>query len=526
MSEETRSGVGWTWPVVLLVLSIGFHLLAPNLADPDLWGHVRFGRDILAAGVIPRVDPYSYLSVGHEWINHEWMAELTFGSLYEVGGPGALVAFKMFVALAIVGIVYRALVAGGLDPLRAGLGVAGVAFLLRPGLLTVRPHMFTYLFFAGVLFVLERSASGRRALLWLIPPMVALWVNFHGGVLAGVGVVVIWAATAAAAEVVRSGRERAGGGWHLARAATAFDRSWLLTLAGLTILTGLALLVNPYGWKLPDFLIRTATVPRPDITEWAPLNLREPVGVVYLATIGLTALAVLRSSRPRRAAPLTAMAVTAVLPFLAVRHVQLAVLAFSILGAAHFGDAFGRRVAEGAEPQESTLKGRIVFAGVCLLASVAFIATSTRFLGCIAIRPTLPVPAGAVDRLQAADFRGNLAVYFDWGEYVIWHLGPEVQVSMDGRRETVYPDSIYHEYLEFANGLRDWDALLELRPTDLALVPKKVPAFNLLTLKPGWSLVYEDSLGGVFAPKGPAGRAIAGLGPPTVPFNGAGLCFP
>ena len=31
-----------------------------------------------------------------------------------------------------------------------------------------------------------------------------------------------------------------------------------------------------------------------------------------------------------------------------------------------------------------------------------------------------------------------MTVDFDWGEYVIWHLGPQVRVSVDGRRETVY----------------------------------------------------------------------------------------
>jgi hypothetical protein len=37
--------------------------------------------------------------------------------------------------------------------------------------------------------------------------------------------------------------------------------------------------------------------------------------------------------------------------------------------------------------------------------------------------------------------------FFDWGEYALWHLGPRLKISMDGRRETIYSDrmlAIHH----------------------------------------------------------------------------------
>ena len=36
--------------------------LIPTEADPDLWGHLRFGLDTLSTGLIVRADIYSYLS--------------------------------------------------------------------------------------------------------------------------------------------------------------------------------------------------------------------------------------------------------------------------------------------------------------------------------------------------------------------------------------------------------------------------------------------------------------------------------
>lgn len=98
----------------------------------------------------------------------------------------------------------------------------------------------------------------------------AMRITVHGGVLAGLGIIAIWFA-AEAVEVKR------------ARRPVEMDREG--TFLGLRAAVGLssaaALLLNPYGLGLPRFLLATATVPRPFITEWAPLSLSSAYGVVY-----------------------------------------------------------------------------------------------------------------------------------------------------------------------------------------------------------------------------------------------------
>jgi hypothetical protein len=136
-----------------------------------------------------------------------------------------------------------------------------------------------------------------------------------------------------------------------------------------------------------------------------------------------------------------------------------------------------------------------------------------------------PVRAAAL--LAATKSAGKLAVDFDWGEYIIWHVGPRILVSVDGRRETVYSESSYEENLDFMSGQGKWDALLDERGADLALVKQSGPAYNLLRLKPGWGLVYEDSLSALFASDGsPAGAELRALVPPDLPPDGAGSTFP
>src|SRR5438094_195971 len=57
----------------LVVLSISHGV------DADLWGHVRYGQDVLAAHALPVTASHTYTAVGHPWINHENLAELAFG---------------------------------------------------------------------------------------------------------------------------------------------------------------------------------------------------------------------------------------------------------------------------------------------------------------------------------------------------------------------------------------------------------------------------------------------------------------
>ena len=136
-------------------------------------------------------------------------------------------------------------------------------------------------------------------------------------------------------------------------------------------------------------------------------------------------------------------------------------------------------------------------------------------------------PLRAVRLLREAGVEGHLAVHFSYGEYAIWHLYPAVRVSMDGRRETVYPDSVYQEALRFQTGVGVWDDVLRKHQTHMALVPKSTPTYNLLSLDPAWTAAYGDTLVGLFVHEGWAGAdRLDGVTPPPLPADGAGSCFP
>lgn len=166
----------------LTALLAGALLCARALVDPDLWGHLTFGADILSAGRITTVDPYSFTQ-DVPWVNHEWLSEVGFALAYRLGGVAGLVLLKTLLLGATLWLLWREL-----EPL-AGQAkrwwlLAVVAFALAPAGTSFRPQLWTLL----ALAVLVRALAGRLALAWVVP-VFAVWGNLHGGWIVGVGLV-------------------------------------------------------------------------------------------------------------------------------------------------------------------------------------------------------------------------------------------------------------------------------------------------------------------------------------------------
>jgi len=538
----------WRGGLAVLFAGIVLHLAADTVADPDLWGHLRFGRLILRLGGAPRVDPFSYLGAGHGWIDHEWLSELAFASAWDHLGTPGLVGLKAALLLALVGLVYAWLRRGGVERLRAALLALAVSLpaLGNPG--TVRPHLFTYLGFAATAMALSAASRGRTRWLWLLPPVFALWINLHGGVLAGVGVLGLWALGRLAVEGRRrlaghGGPEGAAGAAGGA-AGPAGGSPRPAVVLGAAAVAVAALLLNPYGARLPLFLLRTATTARPEISEWQPLRVASGTGLFYLALLVLAARTALRG--PRRPPPeiLLVLAATALLPLVAIRHLPLFGLSVGILLAPDFGAEAGGRTgaargrpsgAGGGPEAEAAGGGRRrrlrAAAGVAAgLLGLAVLAASRSSFTCIPVGPprALPQPVRAARVLEASGAGGRLAPFFDWGEYAIWHLAPRFRVGMDGRRETVYSDSVYASYLDWLDGTAGWSDYLARGPADVALVPAGSVMDNLMALDTAWTRAYDDRVAVVYARAGSrtAARIEAAPVPGDVSVDGRGACFP
>ena len=99
----------------------------------------------------------------------------------------------------------------------------------------------------------------------------------------------------------------------------------------------------------------------------------------------------------------------------------------------------------------------------------------------------------AIAFIRAHDLRGNLLVFFDWGELCLWEL-PQCAVSIDGRWETCYPRELIPEHWKLYNDEPVDPKILDIGKADLALLPANLAGTQALSRKPGWQVVYFDSL--------------------------------
>jgi hypothetical protein len=155
---------------------------ARQLSDPDLWGHVLWGRELLAHGSLPRGNPYSYSAPGY------------------------------FVVLAMSETVAPVLVQAPILLIIALMLVPAVQF---------RPTLFDFLSLSAIIALLSRHNWRGSAPLWLAIPIVAIWSNLHGGFFVGIVVMGVYAASVLLADVLSGAGPRRGLGIIAITAAAA-----------------------------------------------------------------------------------------------------------------------------------------------------------------------------------------------------------------------------------------------------------------------------------------------------------------
>jgi hypothetical protein len=398
-------------------IAIGASVLKTQ-ADPDLWGHVRFGLDWLQSRRLPSIDPYSFTQ-DVPWINHEWLAESFMGVAYQnLGSPG-LVVLKGILAAATF-LVLAAALKKASPPWRWSSLLLAVLGSF-PVVWTVRPQLWTLLLLTWECRILTGPSRAR----YLLPPIFALWANLHGGWILGLAVLA---------------------GWSLGEFfQPQVKRPSARVILGIGAACLGATLCTPYGWRLWQLLATTVRLSRDDITEWQPIWYDDPGNVaLWLAGVAW-ALLVLRHAQERpRAQVLGVVAMLAVEALLVVRLVALFIAASVILLAPSLPEPDPR-----AEPNGP--KGRTVLDVAVACLALALIVVQSGTPTCIQIRGGW-LDVTAVAALSARAPSGRLVTAFDWGEYAIWHLGPRLKVSIDGRRETLYSEEVRRRHAAIALG--------------------------------------------------------------------------
>jgi hypothetical protein len=109
------------------------------------------------------------------------------------------------------------------------------------------------------------------------------------------------------------------------------------------------------------------------------------------------------------------------------------------------------RSAEGGRSPAAGGEQRLVAAGLLVAALIGAMLIGSKSLTCVRTVGDWAPDRDAARVLDGAP-PGRLVSYFNWGEFAIWHFGPRLRVSMDGRRETVYSDARLVEHDAIVRG--------------------------------------------------------------------------
>jgi len=458
----------------VLVAATAIALLGTT-ADPDLWGHVRFGQDILASHDLPATDSYSFTS-DRPWINHEWLAEVAMALAFNAGGATGLNLLRLVVIGLTLILVWSHLKDVD-DLLRLQLvAVAGAGMLLRVH--PFRPQVFSVLLFALMLWLISRAERrGSMGPLIAVPLMMIPWVNLHGGWIVGIGTLGFWIAT------------------RIAFTRTSSRRVALLALVG--VAACLATVVNPYGLDMWRFLADTVRVERPMISDWQP-TFALPLGfaALWLIPAGVGVVAIVRG---RDRIDWMNAALVACLGVAALRVSRLD--AFFALATVFFlGPLLSRApqaVSSNATPAASTRGWHLALVTVLVIMAVGIWQ-----LPRIRVGPGSPEP-DAAGYIRDQDLEGRMLTWFDWGEYAIWHLSPRIRVSIDGRRETVYTNEVLARHLAFYSGVPEAENYADVIDADYIWLPRELPVVQRL-LDRGWHGAFEGPVSIVLMREAPA----------------------
>ena len=450
----------WSWlPMVAILTTCGM-IMAMHEADPDLWGHVQYGREILEAGTLPRLSTWTFTAQGYRWINHENLAELAMAAAVDAFGPTGLTWGKYLFSLLLIGALLAVARSRGVSLLVAGLMCLTCALAMEFHW-HFRPQVFGYVLFTMMAALLSWSfarwpqilsgATGTDRRLFALAaliPLFAVWANTHGSFVAGLCL----------------GTAYLGGrGVELMRARGVARSGTLCVLVGAAAGGALATLANPYGFHLHLWMLEALQVPRPEIGDWQSLGLldgsRESM-CFWIIVVTATASAWLQKRRDNVHVAL--LLITAWQALSHVRHLPL----LAIVWASWFAvplEQLRLQIVEAmraARPRDVSIparaggaKPRWLMGGLACWTLGMAVLTLPKVTSLNVPRKNYPVDALAF--MARHTLEGRTVVTFNWAQYAIGFFADselESTVAIDGRFRTCYPQQVIDVYFDFFFG--------------------------------------------------------------------------
>jgi hypothetical protein len=186
-----------------ILFSAFFYLyFSVKLWDIDFWWHTATGKYIVTERHLPEKDPFSFTSLMEENKNifperenfilkQYWLAQVLFYIIFTNTGPTGIILLRSAILLITILIVFWRFQRSGVS-FYISFAFVFLLFMMSTKSVGERPVLFSILFTAVLLFLLEDFVDRKNKTLFLLVPVMLLWSNMHGGFIIGIIIISVF----------------------------------------------------------------------------------------------------------------------------------------------------------------------------------------------------------------------------------------------------------------------------------------------------------------------------------------------
>lgn len=432
---------------------------------------VKTGEYIIEHG-LPKTDIFSWSRAGQPWVVYQWLFEVVAGWLYRTGGLWAvgLGAYMMAAAVYLWLMPSQMLRLGVRLPYVAGL----LLLALSPIWFWARPQLVSFILIPVFINILERfRTAGNIRVLWLLPPLMVLWANFHSFWFVGLFMVTVY---------ILAALPKSSGPVKLRLCATL--------LASI-----LAVFINPYGGALISYNLSFLSQTDFSISELQPYLLSDAEGNKQILLYFALAWSIILAGR--RHVPLAGLILSAISTIAAIacfRFTPVAILlTWPFAGLALSNWYFSREEL----PSDRQSSGNIstgptlwrALPAVATAACLCFYTNKFPLNGPVWFTHTQSNQKAVAFLKAHPNLPKRMFCDASLGcSLILEGLGP---VFIDTRFD-FYGINFRREYLNCLNAQGDWQGYLNNWQISSIGIPSNSPLSRELIRSDSWSMIYED----------------------------------
>ncbi len=422
MKSETNSNCIFLLFVFLWGLTFFLLNSPPLLDDYDTYWHITAGNWILEKKQLILPNSWSFSSPDHFWYNISWLWDILSSFIYnEVSGKWLFFFDSLINSLTITLTALYLKQKNNLNNISI-LFTIFVLSLVMWDFAVSRPQIATYLFSICYLLLTELYNSKKETKYLIpLPIIMLLWVNMHGGFIAGCLILVF----------------RFLENWKKAKTLKKTDRLFFL----FCLITALSILVNPYHFKI-IYAVTSTTASNftKAIDEWQAYKL----GNNFFPFAIYLFLFILSFNVKNKQVSLVDKLNAIIWLFLALLHVRNIPI-FAVLSSAFFATNI----------QQLNILKKLDFLGLNTKRNISICLLLNLLVCVFYFSEYMPDkitskkdPKNAIEFLIKNYPNQNFLNDYSMGGAIIFYGNGNQKVFVDGRAGTAYPEEVLQEYLD------------------------------------------------------------------------------